>query len=520
MTNQLVLSEHLQETTTLISNDQIVRYGTQSYHEKFEYQDIASEIRVLATYATPIIGTHLLENSLLIVSVISVGHLGTIELAAASLANITANCGAISINIGFASALDTLCTQAFTSGNPSRTSHYAMRTLLILCLFLVPEFIFFWNAEAIFLLLQQNPPVAQKASQYLRVLSFGLPGYAVFEVTRRWLQSQRLMLPPTIIVLFVAPLNVFLSYLMVWGPETTRIGFIGAPLATAISFTLMGFLGVLYCIFFAPKTAWGGFTRDIFRDLGTNFKLGLSGFTMVASEWWCWEIIGIASSLLGPSTLAAQSIITAISTLLFQFPYATAAAAAVRCGNFLGEGLAQKSKLAAYSAFALGIIVGTINMTFMVCFRRVLGNLFSSEREVVDIVADVLPLVALFQIPDGLSVVLSGVLRGVGKPNIGALINAAGYYVVGLPIGLALTFSTLNLGAYGLWMGMTAAMTSTSIIFTIYVSNMSFEKVMIKSRARMDKFDFITGQNNVINNSNINHFDQNSKYAGSYGSCN
>lgn len=71
-----------------------------------------------------------------------------------------------------------------------------------------------------------------------------------------------------------------------------------------------------YCYFFAPRTAWGGFTKQAFYELGPNFKFGLAGFTMIASEWWCWEIVGLSSSLLGPSTLAAQSVISSLYFLL------------------------------------------------------------------------------------------------------------------------------------------------------------------------------------------------------------
>ena len=45
------------------------------------------------------------------------------------------------------------------------------------------------------------------------------------------------------------------------------------------------------------------------------------------------------------------------------------------------------------------------------------------ETEVVKLVADILPLVALFQIADGLSGVTGGILRARGKQVLGALLN-------------------------------------------------------------------------------------------------
>ena len=55
---------------------------------------------------------------------------------------------------------------------------------------MVPQVIIFWNAEPLLLVLRQDPAVAKLASEYLKVLSAGLPAYAYFECIKRWLQAQ------------------------------------------------------------------------------------------------------------------------------------------------------------------------------------------------------------------------------------------------------------------------------------------------------------------------------------------
>lgn len=52
-------------------------------------------------------------------------------------------------------------------------------------------------------------------------------------------RTQGLMLAPVITLTVAAPLNVILNYLLVWGPQSIRLGFVGAPLATAISMNAM-----------------------------------------------------------------------------------------------------------------------------------------------------------------------------------------------------------------------------------------------------------------------------------------
>jgi MATE family multidrug resistance protein len=104
----------------------------------------------------------------------------------------------------------------------------------------------------------------------------------------------------------------------VWGPEPIALGFIGAPLATAISFNLMAIASIVYGVFIVPSTAWHPVSRRSFTDLGILLRLGLAGIGLsfsrchfptfdtlwsltgqTASAWWSWELIGRESFALG-----------------------------------------------------------------------------------------------------------------------------------------------------------------------------------------------------------------------------
>ncbi|KAL8280344.1 hypothetical protein RQP46_007261 [Phenoliferia psychrophenolica] len=409
------------------------------------------ELGILLGYMLPIVGTHFLEYSLLVVTVISVGHIGTVELAAASLASMTSNVVALSVIQGFCTALDTLCPQAYTS-KPKDTSLYALRTFYLLMILIVPQIIIFWNSEYILLCLKQDPSVAYHAALYLKVLGFGLPGYAGFECVRRWLQAQGLMLAPVLTLIVAAPLNVILNYLLVWGPESIKIGFVGAPLATAISMNSMFVVSLVYAYFYAPREAWGGFSWAIMHDLGINIRLGLA--------------------------------VTSAS-LFYQIPYALSVAGAVRVGNLLGAQRPNRARVASRVTMYIAVIVAGANSSALVLARHSWGKLFSSEDEVIQVVAGVLPLVALFQLTDGLSGAAGGLLRGAGRATLGALINLTSYYVVGLPIGLTLAFVGPKLGLLGLWVGLTTALTFTAGLMTTFIWRMDWEAECELARKRM-----------------------------------
>jgi MATE family multidrug resistance protein len=63
-----------------------------------------------------------------------------------------------------------------------------------------------------------------------------------------------------------------------------------------------------------------------------------------------------------------------------------------------------------------------------------------------------MPLVASFQVADGLAGSCGGVLRGQGRQHLGAFFNMLAYYVLALPLGVTLAFRA-NYGLQGLWIG-------------------------------------------------------------------
>ena len=66
-------------------------------------------------------------------------------------------------------------------------------------------------------------------------------------------------------------------------------------------------------------------------------------------------------------------------------------------------------------------------------------------------------LAAAFQIFDGIQTVATGALRGVGETRRPMLINLAGYWFFGLPLGYALCFHWQR-SVFGIWIGLTISL--------------------------------------------------------------
>ena len=260
---------------------------------------LISEAKVLLRFGAPIYVTQLLESTFGIANVITVGRLGTKELAGCALGNMTCAVVGWSVVLGFASALDTLCPQAWTSSNPKAMSLHAQRTMLILFLLTIPQYIVFYNGERILLALKQDPEIARLATIYMKINSLGLPGFIVFETVRRWLQAQGIMEACTFIMIGCAPINIALNYLLVWD-KRIGIGFAGAPLANIIINWLTAALSVAYAYYFVGRKGWGGWSRACLTGWHDNLSLGFAAFLATASEWYAGELTAFAVSFVGP----------------------------------------------------------------------------------------------------------------------------------------------------------------------------------------------------------------------------
>ncbi|CAG8444347.1 9244_t:CDS:2 [Ambispora gerdemannii] len=441
--------------------------------------------------AIPVLLTYLMQYSLQIASVFSLGHLGSVELASAALASMYAAVTGWSVALGASSALDTLCSQAWTSGNPRMVGIFLQRAIVIILLGFCPIAITWWEAESILVLLKQDEKLAHKAGLFLRYLLIGAPAYLVFECLKKYLQAQgkylvySIMKASTYVLIVCSITNAFLNYALVWY-EPISLGFIGAPVATSITYWLMLILLSLYTVYVDGSQAWGGWTRACLRDWGSFLRLALPGILMVCAEWWAFELVALAAGYLGSVALATQSIVLTTASLVYQMPFGIAVSTSNRVGNFLGAGLAGRAKMSAKMSLVLSVIFACLNSCVLLAFKNQWGYLFTKDPEVIDMVANILPLCAYFQVSDGISAIGGGILRGQGRQKLGAIFNLTGYYLVALPLGLSLTFK-YSYGLKGLWIGLTCAsyLVSFAVFWAIINTDWKWEVEECRRRIKI-----------------------------------
>ncbi|KAK8033395.1 transporter [Apiospora marii] len=431
------------------------------------------EVKTITVYSLPLIVTFVLQYSISISGIFSVGHIGKIELGAVSLATMTANI------TGLTTSLDTLCSQAYGSGHKHLVGLQFQRMIYFLWALTLPIAVVWFFAEDILLLMIPDPRSAELAGLYLRIIIAGIPGFCALECGKRFVQSQGLFHVTTYVLIIAAPLNVLMQWLFVWKFDW---GFKGAPIAIVVTQTLMPVLLFLYVRFGDGMQCWGGFSRraltnwgefisflhqhtmivvlTIVASKGPMIRLALPGMIMVLAEWFAFEILTLASN-----------------------PLSLSIAASTRLANLIGAKLVDAAKTSAKVAFFGALMVALFNVTLLSSLRYKLPLLFTSDQEVIELVATIMPLVAVMQLFDGMAAMAHGLLRGIGRQHFGGYANLLSYYLVALPISFGLAFG-LNWRLEGLWIGVTIGLVIVASVEYLYIWRSDWEQSVREAEDR------------------------------------
>ena len=233
-------------------------------------------------------------------------------------------------------------------------------------------------------------------------------------------------------------------------PQHLELGFIGAPIAVATTANMLPICLFLYVRFVAGLECWGGFSRKALQNWGPMVRLSLPGLVMVLAEYLAFEILTLSASWISATHLAAQSVLTTLLTLTCQIAFPMSIAVSTRIANLIGAACPDAAKTSAKVAMVAACVIGGFNIVVLTALRDHLPWLFTNDADVVNVVAKVLPIIAVLQLFDAVAANSNGILRGLGRQKIGGWVSLFSYYVVGMPISFGTGFG-LHWDLYGLW---------------------------------------------------------------------
>ncbi|XP_026986964.1 multidrug and toxin extrusion protein 2-like isoform X9 [Sagmatias obliquidens] len=485
-----------------------------------------AEARTLVVLSGPLFLFQMLNFMTYVVSSVFCGHLGKVELAAVTLSVAFVNVCGVSIGFGLSSACDTLmsqgdlagalapggggrclphrellasqarradggwgsansccCPSSFGSPNRKHVGVILQRGALVLLLCCFPCWALFLNTQHILLLCRQDPAVSRLAQEYVHVYIPALPANFLYSLLAKYLQNQGIMWPQVLSGVVGNCVNGLANYILV---SVLGLGVRGSACANTVSqFTQAVFL--LLCVVKKKLhlDTWAGWSSQCLQGWGPFFRLAVPSMLMTCIEWWAYEIGSFLMGRLSVLDLSAQAIIYEVATVVYMIPMGLSIAVCFRVGTALGAADTVQAKRSAVSGTLCTVGTSLVVGTLLSLLRSKLGHIFTNDEEVVALVSKVLPLYVVFHLFEAVCCLYGGVLRGTGRQAFGAVVNAVTYYVIGLPLGVVLTF-VVGLGITGLWLGMLACVCLAAAAFVTYTACMDWKRAAEEVQKRVE----------------------------------
>jgi multidrug resistance protein, MATE family len=431
--------------------------------------------------AYPIILGMLGHTLIGIVDNIMVGKLGSAELAAVSLGN-SFIFVAMSIGIGFSTAITPIVAEADAEKNDKKlrsTFHHGLLLCTVLGLIL---FILVVLAKPIMLLMNQPAEVVNLAYPYIDWVAFSLIPVIIYQGYKQFADGLSKTKYSMYAILLANVVHIFFNYVLIYGVwGFPKLGIIGAGLGTVISRIMM----VVFMHYLMRKNAEMKhyFKNFSFKEIKESvikkiINLGFPSAMQMLFEVTLFTAAVWLSGAIGKTSQAANQIALTLATMTFMFAMGLNVTAMIRVSNQKGLNDYKNLVIVARSIFILALILETFFALFFIIFHKYLPHLFLNmddvsqsvdNKEVILIASKLLLVAAVFQISDGIQVVVLGALRGLQDVKIPMYITFVAYWVVGFPISYYLAIYT-NLKATGIWIGLLAGLTVAALFLYIRFS--------------------------------------------------
>jgi MATE family multidrug resistance protein len=429
------------------------------------------ELRSLVKLALPLALAQGGQALMGLVDTAVVGRAGAVQLAGAALGNSVTFTFAI-LGIGTLLGVDPLISQALGARDPVRARRLYWQALRVAggaSLALVPPTL---ALSGLLERLGIPPDVAGACRAFIFWRLPGIAAMLVFYAQRSYLQAvggARALIWATVLANVVNLLGDLLlvfggADLPAWAGPLRWIPPMGAG-GSALATSLVQICQVVFLAWVIRQVPLAERPADLHRRVPEDerriLRVGLPIGLHFGAEIGVFALAGFLAGRLGADSLAAHQVALTMVSVTFTFAMGIGNAGGVRVGLAVGARDTPGARRAGLLAFAAGAaFMGCAALIYLV-FPRQIVALLTNAPDIAALAVPLLMVAAVFQVSDGLQGVGAGVLRGAGDSRFTFTANVVGHYLVGLPLGLFLGFST-GWGIVGIWWGLCAGLTAVA----------------------------------------------------------
>lgn len=425
---------------------------------------IVREGRATMILALPLMAGQVSQMLMGLVDTYMIGKIGTVELAAATLAHSLLHLP-LMLGIGISIAVSVKVSQARGAGDMTLAKG-ALRDGFLLSLLLgVVTLVLSFLSLPLLPWLRQDPEVVARLPVFFMLVSLSMtPAIAGMAVRNH---SDAMAKPwPIFWIIFASVwLNAFLNWLLIegnWGAPA--LGLEGAGWATLIARVVSLFVLMWWCRFSPDLREWSPrrwVLKPDRKELGDFWKIAWPASLQLSAEMGAFIASALLIGTLGAAALAAHQVAMMCVAMTFMIPLGMSMALTVRIGEAKGAKNSERARPILVSGWLMGLMVSLFFVVIFFAFGEEIASGFLTDQGPIKTVVGLLMIASVFQIVDHSQVLSSGVLRGMDDVKMPALIMFFCHWVLGMPLGIYLTFWQ-GMGAAGIWWGLCAGLAASS----------------------------------------------------------
>lgn len=422
----------------------------------------------------PITFENILQMAAGVVSMAFVGRINALAIGAIGLSNILFRiCWSLFRGLGVgASAF--VARNYGAQDNRKISSVTEQGIVVVLLLSILFQQLLYWKPSELLSIFNSSPELLESASMYLKIISWSLPLASIVLFTAGVLQGMGNAKTPMIIISVLNVVNIIFSYLLIFGnlgfPE---LGLRGAGYAYNIAHIIAAGFGIFFLLKTNIELKEGTEKQKLrFRkeEIISLMKYGIPtsfemGFYQVSTIFITRAILNYGETAYAAYQLGLQA--ESVS-------YMPAAGLAIATTAFVGQSLGSDDKklgkLYLNELLKFTIIITTIAGGALALFPKLIMRALTDDPQVISIGAVYLIVMGFSQLPQNLSGLYNGALRGSGYPNAPMVNTGIGIWCIRIPLIILLS-NYSDVGILWIWLSM-----ALDLFFRFLFSYISFRR--------------------------------------------
>lgn len=404
----------------------------------------------LIKLALPATVENILETSVGFIDSLMISQIGLFAVAGVGIANAILNVY-IAVFIALGIGTSSLISRYIGADKSEKAKLIAKQSLLLaivsgLCLGLVSLLI----GPQLLKLMGATEQTFNYSLQFFSIVGGGSVTIATMILLGSILRALGDTKSPMKIGLITNILNIVLDYILIFGlGPIPALGVAGTAIGTLVA----RLLGTILLYRKVQSTVLSFSFRSIFQRsnyqelLNLSFPAALERLVMRLGQVLYFGLI----VAIGAKTYSAHSIAGSIESFVYMPAYGLATAAATLAGNSIGKKDYVETKRVAFYAVKYGVIVLSILGIGLFFGTPYIAPWFTTDAEAIKQIVIALRIDAFNQPGLAISLILAGVLQGMGDTKTPLYSTAFGMWVTRI-LGVILLGNTLDLGIAGVWL--------------------------------------------------------------------